>query len=42
MNTSERMYLEEVGYWGLLPKQERECEFEYVDVGVISDEKSFG
>ncbi|XP_043463232.1 homeobox protein Meis1-like isoform X1 [Leptopilina heterotoma] len=41
VNMSERMYLEEVGYWGLLPKQERENEFEYVDVGVISDAKSF-
>ena len=39
---SERIYLEEAGYWGLLPMQERENEFEYVDVGDASDEKYFG
>ncbi|XP_033223664.1 homeobox protein Meis1-like isoform X1 [Belonocnema kinseyi] len=41
VDNSERIYLEEAGYWGLLPLQEREAEFEYVDVGDASDEKYF-
>lgn len=37
---SERVYLEEAGYWGLVALQEREKE--YVDVGDANDEKYFG
>lgn len=40
VNTADRIYLEEVGYWGLLALQERETE--YVDVGDANDEKYFG
>ncbi|XP_043262608.1 homeobox protein homothorax-like isoform X3 [Colletes gigas] len=36
---SDRIYLEEAGYWGLLALQERENE--YVDVGDANDEKYF-
>ncbi|XP_048505075.1 homeobox protein PKNOX2-like isoform X3 [Athalia rosae] len=35
--TEDRIYLEEVGYWGLLPLQQRENQ--YIDVGDASDEK---
>lgn len=37
---SDRVYLEEAGYWGLLALREREKE--YVDVGNINNEKYFG
>lgn len=40
VNIGDRIYLEEVGYWGLLALQERENE--YVDVGDANDEKYFG
>lgn len=40
VNTADRIYLEEVGYWGLLALQEQETE--YVDVGDANDEKYFG
>lgn len=37
---SDRVYLEEAGYWGLVALRERERE--YVDVGNANDEKYFG
>lgn len=37
IDCGERLYLEEVGYWGLLAMQDRENE--YVDVGDANDEK---
>ncbi|XP_023290693.1 homeobox protein PKNOX2 isoform X2 [Orussus abietinus] len=39
VNTMDRIYLEEAGFWGLLALQERENE--YVDVGDANDEKYF-
>lgn len=37
---SDRIYLEEAGYWGLLALREREKE--YVDVGNTKNKKYFG
>lgn len=38
---SDRIYLEEAGYWGLVALRERE-NAEYLDVGNANDEKYFG
>lgn len=40
VNTSDRIYLEEAGFWGLIALQQRENQ--YVDVGDANDEKYFG
>lgn len=38
---SDRIYLEEAGYWGLVALQERK-NVEYADAGNANDKKYFG